>query len=296
MEDPYAILGVDRKATPDAIKKAYRRLAKELHPDLHPGDSKIEDRFKQVSAAYGLLSDPELRAKFDRGEIDASGQERVDPRFYRAYAGQGDGKYHTRFGGDFSASDMFSDLFGGNGGRVRMGGQDARYTVTVGFMEAARGATKRLTLPDGKTLDVNIPEGIEDGQTIRLRGQGGAGLGGGRPGDALVEVSVQSHPQFKRDGANVTLDLPITLPEAVLGGKIAVPTVHGTVTMTVPKGTHSGDTLRLRGKGIKDRKTGRNGDQLVRLLIKLPPSGDADLEAFIKEWARTHPYSVRDTE
>lgn len=293
MQDPYAVLNVDRNAGPDDIKRAYRKLAKNLHPDLHPGDSKVEDRFKEVSAAYDLLSDPVRRGRFDRGEIDATGQERMDPRFYHARGRHGGGRQSDPFQGGFSAGDIFSDLFGADGGRVRMSGQDVQYTVSVDFLEAANGATKRVTLGDGKTLDITIPEGIQDGQTIRLRGQGGRGLGGGRSGDAFVEVKVGTHSRFKRDGKTILLDLPISLEEAVLGGKIKIPTVHGPVSMKIPAGSNSGDTLRLRGKGIREGKSGAPGDQLVKLLVKLPDEIDADLESFVRDWSKAHPYPVR---
>lgn len=229
-DDPYSALGLARTATADEIKKAYKRIARESHPDLNPGDPKAADRFKAAAAAHDLLKDPEQRARFDRGEIDAAGQERPERRFYRDYAEGPEATYHTSRGyqdfGDFS--DVFSDLFGegrrsGAGGRSGTGsgfamrGADQHYVLELGFLEAARGATRRITLPGGSTLDVKIPEGIADGQVIRLRGKGGEGQGGGAAGDALVTITVAAHPTFRREGNDIHLDLPVSIDEAILG-------------------------------------------------------------------------------
>lgn len=295
MSDPYAILGVSKSASQADIKKAYRSLAKQLHPDLHPGDAKVEDRFKRVAAANSLLSDPDTRARYDRGEIDAAGQEQAARRFYRAHAGQ------SGFGGAFEMGDIFADFFRGRGARggdrrdprVHMRGADVSYTLQADFLEAARGATKRITLPDGRVLDVTIPEGVADGQTIRLKGQGGPAMGDARPGDALIEIRVAPHAGFTRKGFDILVDLPVSLPEAVQGAKITVPTVHGAVTMTVPKGANSGDTLRLKSKGVYDRKKRRHGDQYVTLKVMLPDPPDAELKRFVEAWAKTHPYKAR---
>jgi DnaJ-class molecular chaperone len=297
-EDPYAALGVPKTATQDEIRKAYKRIAKESHPDLNPGDSDAAGRFRAAAAAHDLLKDPETRARFDRGEIDASGQERPERRFYREYAEGPEATYHTARGyedfGDFS--DVFADLFGqrGRGGRgetVQLRGPDRHYTLEVGFLEAAKGATRRITLPGGDTLDVKIPEGLADGQTIRLRGKGGEGLGGGPPGDALVTVSVEPHPFFRREGEDILVELPIALDEAVLGAKVELPTIDGPVALTVPKGASTGQVLRLRGRGVK--RGARRGDQLVSLKIVAPPKVDTELEEFFRRWRESHAYDPR---
>jgi DnaJ-class molecular chaperone len=273
-------------ATQDDIKRTYRKLAKELHPDAHPGDKTVEERFKQVSAAYAMLSDPQMRARYDRGEVDAAGHERADFHFRRARAGGAGG-----FAGGFNIEDILGDLLGGRV-RARAAGHDVTYGLRIGFVEAARGATRRMTLAGGRTLDVTVPEGIADGQTIRLKGQGQPGTGGAPPGDALIRVEVEPHPVFSRDGAAIRVELPVTLPEAVLGAKIEVPTLDGPVSMTVPAGSNAGDTLRLRGKGIRSGG-GKRGDQYVRLKVVLPRRPDKALSGFVKEWTATHPYKVR---
>lgn len=299
-DDPYAALGVSKTATQDEIRKAYRKIAKESHPDLNPGDPKAEARFKAAAAAHDLLKDEEKRKRFDAGEIDASGQERPERRFYREYAEGPEATYHTSRGfEDFgNYSDVFSDLFGqrarGGGGRaegVQMRGPDRHYTLEVGFLEAARGATRRITLPDGHVLDVKIPEGLADGQTIRLRGKGGEGYGGGPAGDALVTVTVGEHAFFRREGEDILVDLPITLDEAVLGGRVEVPTIDGRVALTVPKGASSGRVLRVRGKGV--RRGDRRGDQLVTLKVVMPPAVDDELEDFFRKWREGHAYDPR---
>jgi len=296
MSDPYDVLGVKRDASQDDIKKAYRKLAKQLHPDTHPGDAKIEERFKQVSAAYTILSDPEMRARFDRGEVDASGQERGGFHFDQSSGGPGG------FAGGFNVEDILGDLFGGRfgggapGGRtggMRARGQDVSYAIKIDFLEAAKGGSRRVTLEGGRTLDINIPAGIGDGQTIRLKGQGHAGLGGGPAGDALIKVDVEPHPVFTRDGDAVRMELPVTLAEAVLGAKVEVPTVDGPVTMTVPPGSSSGDTLRLKGKGLKRAKSSSRGDQFVRVKLVLPAKPDPQLTELVREWSAEHPYTVR---
>ena len=261
--------------------------------------AEAEEKFKAASAAFDILGDKEKRARFDRGEIDSDGNQRgpFGGGFGGGYAGAGrahqaNGGYgaHPGQGGGHGfedISDIFGDIFGGGGGRRRsaqMQGRDVRYRMDVDFAEAARGVTKRVTMPDGKTLNVTIPEGLRDGQTLRLRGQGEAGYNGGPPGDVYVEVSVKAHRFFDVDGDNVTVELPVTLSEAVLGARIVVPTVHGDVSVTVPKGASSGTSLRLRGKGLKNSKTGNVGDQIVRLKIVLPDSPDEEFEQFIREW------------
>ncbi len=296
MRDPYEVLGVQRTASDGDIKKAYHKLAKELHPDLNPDDSVVANRFKEVSAAYSLVGDTASRQRYDNGEIGADGQEKA--RYRYEYAG-GRGGPGAGFGGGFgggqgfNAEDVFGEFFsnmrggrgpGGRAGHARQQrGPDRSYKITVEFLDAAKGSTRRITLPDGKMLDVRIPAGIEDGKQIRLRGQGDPGPAG--PGDALVEVSVNRHPQFRREGTDIHLDLPLDLADAVLGAKIAVPTIDGNVTMTIPKGANSGQTLRLKAKGIKPPKADVAGNQYVHLLLTLPDPPDAELTALLEEWA-----------
>jgi DnaJ-class molecular chaperone len=299
-DDPYQIIGVARDASADAIRKAYRVLVKKLHPDINPGDSEAEARFKSVQAAYDLLKDPEKRARFDRGEIDASGQERAHQQYrYRDFADAGPGNpYHSQAGyadmGDMGG--IFSDLFGGRrGGRGggQMRGGDARYQFTVDFLDAINGTKTRITLPDGQALDLTIPPGLRDGQVLRLKGKGQPGFGGGPAGDALVEVAVKPHKMYRRDGDNLEITLPVSLGEAVLGGKIKVPTPDGPVTMTVPKGANSGQRMRLKGKGVPTGKAGPRGDLFVTLQIKLPDSIDDDLRDAIERWSKEHAYDPR---
>ena len=304
MKDPYEILGVARSATADDIKKAYRKLAKKLHPDLNPGRKDVEAQFKDVANAHDILSDPEKRRRFDAGEIDATGQERPQRQYYRQYAQADDGE---RYAGDFSGEsgfegidpqDLFSELFGrrgrrgGGGEGFRMPGGDVTYTLEVPFLEAALGAKKRLTLPDGRTLDVNIPPGTQDHQMLRLKGQGQPGIGGGPTGDAYIDIHVLAHGFFRQKDNDVHLDLPVTLQEAVLGGKIDVPTIDGPVTMSIPANSNTDATLRLKGKGIAD-KSGTRGDQYVHLKVILPDDKDGALKDAIKDWAATHDYDVR---
>jgi len=309
-DDPYKTLGVAKSASKDEIRKAYRKLAKELHPDVRPGDKAAEEKFKTATAAFNLLSDAEKRAAYDRGEIDAEGNPRGP--FAGAGAagpfggGQRGGGYHSyrtssgEGGGFEDLSDVFADLFGrdsGMGGRRRgrgpqqVKGEDIRYTLEIDFLEAAKGAEKAVTMADGKSLKLKIPAGIESGKSLRLRGQGQPGFGGGPSGDALVEVRVRPHPLFERDGVNIRMDLPISLKEAVLGAKVATPTVDGLVTLTIPKNASSGQVLRLGGKGVGGN--GKRGDQLVRLKIVMPDGGDADLTRFVETWGEAGNYDPR---
>ncbi len=309
MADPYQTLGVAKSATKAEIKKAYRKLAKELHPDKNKDNPKAADRFSDVTKAYDLLSDDTKRGQFDRGEIDADG----NPAF-AGFGGFGGGgrsggnpfgdAYSTGAGGPqggFSGfgndgadfGDIFEGLFGGRGGGDPFGGarQQRRsappprganisYRLPVHFIDAATLAPQRITLADGKTIDLKLPKGVEDGTQMKLRGKGQEGPGGA--GDALVTINVKPHPFFKRDGNDVILQLPITLKEAVEGGKVKVPTVDGPVMLTVPAGTSSGKTLRLKGKGFT-KKDGSRGDQRVTLEISLP-ANDAALNDFVSNW------------
>lgn len=305
-EDPYALLGVPKNASDDDIRRAFRKLAKELHPDLNPGDKAAVERFKKVSAAYELLGDPEKRKRYDSGEIDASGEPR---RAYQQQGTAGAGPFGwrgARPGGpppdfeDTGFSDIFSEIFGGargaRGTRFTGGirGSDVRYTLEIDFLEAVTGTRKRVTMPEGGMLDLTVPEGVNDGQVLRLKGKGGPGFRGGEPGDALVEVRVRPHPQFKRVGDDITLDLPISLDEAVLGAKIEVPTISGRVQLTIPKGTSSGRVFRLRGKGVHNVTAGATGDQLVTVRIVLPDQVDDSLAYFMSEWKQRHAYNPRE--
>jgi DnaJ-class molecular chaperone len=299
-QTPYEVLGVKKEAGADEIRKAYRKLAKQFHPDLNPGKPAAEERFKSISTAYDLLSDPEKRARYDRGEIDESGAER--PRYaYRRHAEGFEGRKY-RPEGEVDLGDL-DDLFaafgarqrGGRGGRgegFAVRGSDARFTLSVDLVEAATGAKKRLSLAADEWLDVTIPPGLEDGQVLRLKGKGGPGFAGGSAGDALIEVHVAPHPLFRRDGDNINVELPVSLAEAVLGARVTVPTVTGPVTMTIPKGSDSGTRLRLRGKGVQRR--GAAGDQYVTLKVVIGHSDDPDLAKFVEEWAARHPSDPRD--
>lgn len=296
MRDPYKVLGVSPSASDREIKQAYRRLAKELHPDTKPGDASVAERFKEVSAAYKLLSDKETRAKYDRGEIDANGQPRQHFRYEYAGGpggGQGFSGFHFDFGGRGGGPDDlfadFADLFGGARGPRRprsARGVDHSYRIKVSFLDAAKGTTRRVTLPGGKTLDVRIPPGIESGRAIRLRGQGGAGPAGGPAGDALIEVEVEPHPYFSRAGLDIHLDLPISLGEAVLGATVSVPTIDGPVQVKVPKNANTGRKLRLKNRGIQGA-AGR-GDQYVILRVVLPDGPDAKLAELLQRWGRDY--------
>lgn len=291
-QDPYAVLGVPKDASPEAIKAAFRKLAKKHHPDLNPGNTAAETRFKAATAAHELLSDPERRAKFDRGEIDGEGQP-MARQFYRDYGeAEGGARYRQSApgGGDFH--DIFADLFRGAGGGAGQGsrpfrGQDQSFSLTVSFTEAALGGQRRLALPEGRTLDVAIPPGLLDGQVLRLRGQGPAGWNGGPPGDILIEVSVAAHPDFTRDGNDIHLDLPVTVAEAVLGGKIAVLTLNGPVTLTVPPHSDGGKRLRLRGRGVPAHAGHAAGDLYVTLRL-VTGTPDAELEAALRAWSARH--------
>jgi DnaJ-class molecular chaperone len=281
--DPYTVLGVKRNASQDDIQKAYRRLAKKFHPDLNPGNKQAEEQFKEVSAAYDLLGDTDKRARYDRSEIDASGTERPQQRFYRDFA-EGGSPYASDAGfADFAADDILSQFFGREGRtNIRMRGSDVHYRLELDFLDAINGGKRQITLPDGSILDVNIPPGASDGQVLRLRGKGRPGMGGGRPGDALVEIEVRPHRVFTRKGDDIHVDLPISLSEAVLGGKVRVPTPTGSVTMTLPKWSNTGTVLRLKGKGVP-RIDGK-GDEFVTLKVMLPEKPDPELETFVAKW------------
>ena len=298
--DPYATLGVARGASEKDIKSAYRKLAKELHPDRNADNPKAAERFSEVTRAYDLLSDQDKRARFDRGEIDIDGNPTGYGGFGGGFGGAG-GQRGFRadgfegFGNEgLDLGDIFDGLFGGRGGpgggrgpRQAPRGANVQYRLRVSLADAATRASQRITLSDGKTIDLKLPAGLEDGTQMRLSGKGEPGPGGA--GDAIVVISIDPHPFFRRDGDNVRLDLPISLDEAVHGGKVKVPTLEGAVMMSVAPGTSSGKTLRLKGKGMS-RKDGTRGDQLVRLEITLPEA-DEDLARRLEGW--THPGNPR---
>lgn len=291
MKDPYETLGVARSATDKEIKEAFKKLARKFHPDLHPGDKTAEEKFKAISGANDFLKDKEKRRRFDAGEIDASGAEKRQERYYRDFADRPSSGSHAAQDGFASNDDLEEFLaraFKGGAqrsqGPFRARGQDVSYELPVDFIDAANGAVRTITLPEGKTLQVKIPEGAEDRQTLRLKGQGTPGFGGGPAGDAFVELHVQPHPFFHRKDDNIHVEVPITLKEAVLGGRIEVPTLSGPVTMTIPKGANTGQTLRLRDKGIRNRKTGLRGHQMITLKVVLPAGDEPELAAFLETW------------
>ncbi|MEK6541257.1 MAG: J domain-containing protein [Pseudomonadota bacterium] len=292
--DPYSLLGVSRTATEADIKKSYRKLAKELHPDANQDNPKASERFSEITRAYDVLGDKDKRAKFDRGEIDADGNP-ANPFAgggFRGSAAGGPNPWGNQrgaggAGGGYSAEtgdfgSIFDDLFGGRSRRAPPPkGANVAYRLTVGFVEAATLAPQRITLSNGTSIDLKLPKGVETGTSMRLAGKGEAGPGGA--GDATVSIEIRSHAFFRRDGADVRLDLPVTLAEAVTGAKVKVPTVDGPVMLGVPAGSSSGKILRLKGKGFT-RKDGTRGDQLVSLLIDVP-ADDAALAAFAAQWS-----------
>lgn len=303
MADPYSTLGVARSASEAEIKSAYRKLAKELHPDKNKDNPKAADRFAAATNAYDLLSDKDKRARFDRGEIDGDGNPTAPFGFGGGGPGGGGG-FRGQPGGGFDAGgadfgDIFEGLFGGAGRRAGGGfggggfgrqapphkGANVAYRLAVQFTDAATLSPQRITLQDGKTIDLKLPAGVESGTQMRLSGKGQPGPGGA--GDAIVTIEVKPHPFFTRDGDNVLLDLPITLDEAVKGGKVKVPTVDGPVMLGVPAGASSGKTLRLRGKGFTG-KTGQRGDQLVTLQIDVP-ADDPAIRALVESWRDSRP-------
>ncbi|MEO1223212.1 MAG: J domain-containing protein [Pseudomonadota bacterium] len=294
----YDTLGVKPSASDDEIKRAYRKLAKTHHPDLNPDDAEAEKRFKEVSAAFAILGDEDKRRRYDAGEIDESGAERPEHAFYRQQAGGPGGQkyqsWHTFQDSGPDLSSVFDDLFGGRAARGRRGpmrGADVNYSMEVEFLDAAKGVTTTVTMPDGKQLRVKIPPGTRDGQRLRLKGQGQASGGGAQAGDAYVEIRLKPDALFTTDGNDVHVTIGIGIDEAALGAKVPVPTIDGTVMVTVPKGANSGQTLRLKGKGLKSGDT--RGDQLVHLDVVMPETIDSELAEFLSEWRERHAYDPR---
>ncbi|UPK33623.1 J domain-containing protein [Bradyrhizobium sp. 186] len=315
MRDPYEVLGVPRSANAAAIKSAYRKLAKKHHPDSNKNDPKAAERFAELNSANEILGDEDKRKQFDRGEIDADGKPRFQgfpgggargragPGGFESYTFRGGGAGPGQGGGAFE--DILNSMFGG-GQRARPGaggaGQfefdtggigvdlDLNVAMTVSLEESVQGGEKRVRLPTGKELNVKIPVGVVSGQQIRLKGQGETAHGH-PPGDLLITITVAPHAFFKVEGADLRIDLPVTLYEAVLGGKVRVPTLGNAVELSVPKNTSSGRTFRLKGKGLP--KAGGTGDLFVTIRIMLPDGNDAELEALMEKWRDQHPYNPR---
>ena len=312
MRDPYQVLGVPKAATSAEIKSAFRKLAKKHHPDQSK-DARSKEKFTEINNAYEIVGDEKKRGQFDRGEIDAEGKPRA-PHFEGFGAGPRSGADFNGFNFDFGTGsgggaggfaggrggvdpEMFSELFGmgrpGGRGRRAGRGEDIATSVNIPLSLAASGGATRVTLPSGKTLDVTIPPGVEDGKSIRLRNQGGAGVNGGATGDAIVTIHYAPHPLFKVEGRDLRLELPVTLYEATLGAKIRVPTLEGAVEATIPPGTSSGRSLRLRGKGLPAAGELALGDLLATIRIVLPPQEDAAFTALMREWRDKKPYDPR---
>jgi DnaJ-class molecular chaperone len=318
MRDPYQVLGVAKGASPADVKKAFRKLAKQHHPDQNPNDPKAKEKFAEINAAYEIVGDEKKRAQFDRGEIDAEGKPRhpgfegfgagAGPGGFRRGGGRGGEHFEFNFGGaggGFEAADIFADLFGGGrgGGRAGFGGggrhqarepgADIALEASVPLETAIHGGKARVLMPNGRTLEVNVPAGIEEGKQIRLRGQGQPSPTGGPAGDALVTVRFEKHGLFRIDGRDLRLDLPITLYEAVLGAKVEAPTLSGKVELNLPPHSNSGRTLRLRGKGLPAASGKLAGDLLVTLRIVLPEGANTDLEELARKMRADTPYDPR---
>lgn len=307
-QDPYQELGVSRGASADEIRKAFRKLAKELHPDRNPGDKKAEERFKRVSGAFDIVGDEEKRKKFDRGEIDADGRETMrgfsgeSPFGAGSFRRQGPG-FNPGGGGagpenfeGVNFDEILGEMFGrgaGGGRGFQSRGADVRARLEIDLEDSIKGAVRRITFGDGKALEVSIPKGAADGQVMRLRGQGSPGRGGGPAGDVLIELAIKPHPIFRSEGADLHMDLPISVPDAVLGAKVDTPTPEGVVSLTVPKGSNSGAKLRLKGRGGIVPETGRRGDLFAHLVVTLPEPPDEALVKLAERWREERPYVAR---
>ena len=296
MRDPYSVLGVPRSVSEKDLKSAYRKLAKANHPDQNRSDPKAQQKFAEISAAYDFLTDKDKKAAFDRGEIDADG----NPKFAGFNGGGMGGGARRGAGasaaGGFSAEDILKEFMSGFGGAQARGarqpqakGEDTQATIAVSLEDAHRGGSVPLRLPNNKVVNVKLPDKVEDGQQIRLKGQGQVSPWGGEPGDTIVTVKFERHPKFRRDGADLRVDVPITLYEAVLGGKVRVPTLDGSAELTLPPNINTAKALRLKGKGLHG-----NGDLYASLKIVLPENGDPDLESLMRFWRDQKPYKVRD--
>ena len=311
-KDPYQELGVARGATADDIRKAFRKLAKKHHPDVNRDNKDAEEKFKRISGAFDILGDEDKRKKFDAGEIDADGRETASaygsgfggagPGFGRGQGGQGPwgdpaggaGFRSANFEG-VDLNDILGDMFGGRGrgagaGGFQSRGSDVRATLEIDLEDAIQGAKRRIGFSDGRTLDVTIPKGAADGQVLRLKGQGAPGRAGA--GDALIEISLKPHPVFRREKDGLVMDLPVSAPDAILGGKVQAPTPEGSVSLNIPAGSNSGSTLRLKGRGLTDAQ-GRRGDLLARLVVTLPETPDPELIRIAEEWRRDRPYAPK---
>ena len=304
-QDPYTTLGVPRSASADEIRKAFRKLAKQHHPDHNPDNPKAEETFKHVTAAFDILGDADKRKKFDRGEIDADGRESARGFGGGGFNPGGFGRGGRRPGGRASGAfegmdfeDILSDVFSRNAGGPGMGargpqkGDDLKLKLEIDLEEAIKGGAKRITLPDGQTLDLTLPPASREGQVMRLRGKGAPGGRGGPDGDALIELSIKPHPVYRMEGTDLHMDLPVSVPDAILGAKVDAPTPDGQVSLTVPRHANSGQVLRLKGRGAADAQ-GRRGDLLAHLVVTLPDLPDEALEAFAREWRAKRPYTPR---
>lgn len=284
MRDPYKTLGVKRNASAAEIKKAYRKLARKFHPDSSPNNPKAEERFKDLTTAYDIISDKIKRGRFDRGEIDATGNA----------VRQGRGRRHSGFNPRQRSYSPFEDFIKRHKAGLKIDGSDVSYTLKVDFIDVALGANKTVSMTNGKHLAVSIPAGTKNAQILRLKGQGMDGKGGGKNGDAHVEILYETDKLYHRDGDDLYVELPISLPEAILGTIIEVPTIHGPVKLNVKAGSNTGHILRLKGKGIQNKNKKTNGNQFVNLKVVLPKVLDKQLVDFVTKWSDKNDYNARD--
>ena len=305
-KDPYEVLGVSKTATQDELKKAYRKLAKKLHPDLNPGNKEMERRFKEVTGAYDILGDEKKRAQFDTqgaagfegmgpdAQHQQHGGSRGGPFYYQTQGGPGGGRYSQGFEQGFD-EDLFSSLFGARGGASRKPakGQDQHFKMDVDFRDSALGAEHEVRLPDGRGVRVKIPAGVESGAKLRLAGMGHPGPAGKPAGDLFVELNVKPSTQFRRMGQDLEVDLPVSLSEAALGGEARVATIDGQVLLGIPAGVTTGSRLRIRGKGALDRATSKRGDQIAVVRVMMPATIDPELREAIRVWSEKNPQNPR---